>query len=57
MFMDNKLLQKIRKMADSKNWHIKEDAAVEIKKINDKHFEEYLPIWKRWVGMFFEFKI
>ncbi len=49
MFMDNKLLQKIRKMADSKNWHIKEDAAVEIKKINDKHFEEYLPIWKRWV--------
>ena len=47
--MDEKLLAKIRRMADSPNWEIREDAAVEIKKINDKFFLEYLPIWKKWV--------
>jgi len=47
--MDEKLLAKIRKMADSSDWEVREDAAVEIKKINDKFFLEYLPIWKKWV--------
>lgn len=30
--MDEKLLAKIRKMADSPNWEVREYAAVEIKK-------------------------
>ncbi|MCD6528315.1 HEAT repeat domain-containing protein [bacterium] len=47
--MDEKLLIKIRKMADSPEWGVREDAAVEIKKINDKFFLEYLPVWKKWV--------
>jgi len=47
--INKKLLTKIRKMADSPKWGIREDAAVEIKKINDKFFLEYLPIWKNWV--------
>jgi len=48
--IDKKLLAKIKKMADSFEWGVREDAAVEIKKINDKFFLEYLPIWKKWVA-------
>ncbi len=48
--IDEKLLVKIRKMADSSDWGVREDAAGEIKKINDKFFLEYLPIWKEWVA-------
>jgi len=47
--IDKKLLAKIRKMADSPNWEVREDAASEIKRINDKFFLEYLPVWKKWV--------
>jgi len=47
--MDKKLLAKIRKMADSQDWKIREGAAGEIRKINDKYFLEYLPVWKNWV--------
>ena len=48
--IDKKLLSKIRKMANSDKWGVREDAAVEIKKINDKFFLEYLPVWKKWVA-------
>lgn len=48
--IDKKLLSKIRKMADSPEWGVRENAASEIKKINDKFFLEYLPIWKKWVA-------
>jgi len=48
--IDKKLLDKNRKMADSPEWGVREDAAVEIKKINDKFFLEYFPIWKKWVA-------
>ncbi|GAB4285993.1 MAG: hypothetical protein Kow0081_4000 [Candidatus Dojkabacteria bacterium] len=48
--VDKKLLAKIKKMADSSNWEVREDAASEIKKINDKFFLEYLPTWKKWVA-------
>ena len=48
--IDKKLLAKIRKMADSPEWGVREDAAVEIKKINDKFFLEYLPTWEKWVA-------
>lgn len=47
--IDQKLLAKIRKMADSSDWGVREDAAVEIKKINDKFFLEYLAVWEKWV--------
>jgi HEAT repeat protein len=47
--INKKLLQKIKKMAVSADWRIKEEAANEIKKINDRYFPEYLPIWKNWV--------
>lgn len=47
--MDQKLLEKIKKMAGSSDWGIREDAATEIKKINDLSFLEYPPVWKRWV--------
>lgn len=47
--MDDELLQKIRKMADDEDWEVRETAASEIKKINDIHFEEYLPVWQEWV--------
>jgi len=47
--IDTKLLINIRKMADSSDWEVREDAAWEIKKINDKFFLEYLPVWKKWV--------
>ena len=48
--IDKKLLAKIREMADSPKWGVRENAAVEIKKINDKFFLEYLPVWKKWVA-------
>jgi 3-methyladenine DNA glycosylase AlkD len=48
--IDKKLLAKIRKLADSPDWGIREDAAKDIKAINDKFFLEYLPIWKKWVA-------
>ena len=48
--IDKKLLAKIRKTADSPEWGVPQDAAVEIKKINDKFFLEYLPTWKKWVA-------
>jgi len=47
---NKKLLTKIKKMADSPEWGVREDAAVEIKKINDKLFLEYLPVWKKWAA-------
>ncbi len=47
--MNNELLKKIKIMADSPDWKIKEEAANEIKKINDKNFTEYLPVWEDWV--------
>ena len=48
--IDKKLLTKIKKMADSPDWRVRENAAVEIKKINDKFFLKYLPVWKKWVA-------
>lgn len=36
-------------MADSPDWRVREDAAAEIKKINDESFLEYLPVWEKWV--------
>ncbi|MEW6685430.1 MAG: HEAT repeat domain-containing protein [Candidatus Edwardsbacteria bacterium] len=47
--MDKKLLKKIRKKANDGDWQIREGATDEIKKINDKYFEEYLPVWKEWI--------
>lgn len=47
--VDKKLLEKIRKLACHEDWKVREDAASEIKKINDKFFEEYYPVWKDWV--------
>lgn len=49
MAIDEKLLQKIREMADDEDWKVRERAAGEIKNINDKHFLEYLPVWQQWV--------
>lgn len=36
-------------MADDKAWTTREGAASAIKEINDGHFQEYLPVWQRWV--------
>lgn len=47
--IDKKLLAEIRKLANSSSWKVREDAAAEIKKINDDSFLEYLPVWKEWV--------
>lgn len=47
--MDNKLLQKIREMAQDADWETRESAASGIKQINDKHFQEYLAVWQEWV--------
>lgn len=47
--VDKKLLEKIRKLACHEYWEKREDAASEMKKINDKFFEEYYPVWKDWV--------
>ena len=49
VMVDIKLLEKIRKLANDEDWKVREDAASEIEKINDKHFEEYYPVWKDWV--------
>jgi len=46
--IDEKLLIEIRKMADSSDWEVREDAAGEMKRINDESFPEYFPIWKKW---------
>ncbi|OHA01651.1 MAG: hypothetical protein A3C11_03435 [Candidatus Sungbacteria bacterium RIFCSPHIGHO2_02_FULL_49_12] len=46
--MDEVLLARIRRMANSDDWEVREKAAVEIKEVNDKYFEEYFPRWKRW---------
>jgi len=48
--IDKKLLVKIRTMADSPEWGRRENAASEIKKINDNFFLEYSPVWKKWVA-------
>jgi len=47
--INKELLKKIKIMANSSNWKVKEEAANEIKIINDKYFIEYLPIWKNWI--------
>lgn len=47
--VDEKLLEKIRKLACNEDWGKRENAAVEIKKINDKYFEDYYPIWEKWI--------
>jgi len=47
--IDEKLLVNIKELANSSNWMVREDAATEIKKINDNSFLEYLPIWKEWI--------
>lgn len=47
--IDRGTLARIRELANSSNWMIREDAAEEIKKINDKQFEQYFPIWQEWV--------
>lgn len=47
--MDQILLEKIKKMANDERWETRETAGTLIKKINDKHFKEYFPIWKKWV--------
>ena len=47
--IDKKLLTKIRELADSSNWMIRGDATGEIRKINDKQFEQYFPMWQEWV--------
>ncbi|MEW5814909.1 MAG: hypothetical protein AB1798_05865 [Spirochaetota bacterium] len=41
--MDRKLLKKIKRLAIDEDWRVRESAASEIKKINDEHFDEYLP--------------
>jgi len=46
--IDEKLLARIKELANSSDWRVREDAAAEIKKINDKSFVEYLPVWQRW---------
>jgi len=48
--IDKKLLAKIRTMADSSEWGRRENAASEIKKINDNFFLEYLSVWKKWIA-------
>ena len=47
--MDTELLQRIRAMADDADWTVRESAANEIKRINDKRFAAYLPVWQQWV--------
>lgn len=47
--IDKNLLVRIKELANSSDWMVREDAATEIKKINDKSFLEYLPVWKEWV--------
>ncbi len=47
--MDRKLLKKIQNLAIDEDWGVRENAASQIKKINDEHFTEYLPTWKDWV--------
>lgn len=47
--MNNKLVLKIKRMAKDKDWRTREEAANKIKELNDSRFEEYLPLWKRWV--------
>ncbi len=47
--MDAELLQRIRAMADDPDWMVRESAASEIKRINDKQFAAYLPVWRQWV--------
>lgn len=47
--IDEKLILKIRELACHPDWRKRETAASEIKIINDSSFEEYFPVWKRWV--------
>lgn len=47
--MDRKLLKRIQKFAIDEDWRVREEAAAQIKKINDNHFDKYLPIWKQWI--------
>jgi HEAT repeat protein len=49
IMINEELLEKIKIMAASPDWKIKEEAANEIKRINDKYFPEYLPVWENWI--------
>ena len=46
--LNKQLLKKIRKLPCRKEWGKRESAAVEIKKLNDRFFKEYYPVWKKW---------
>jgi hypothetical protein len=35
---------KYRTMADNADWKVREDAAGAIKRLNDKHYNTYLPV-------------
>jgi HEAT repeat protein len=48
--LDDELLQSIRTMADDADWEVREDAAGAIKRLNDKHFNTYLPVWRVWIN-------
>lgn len=48
--IDDRLLHRIRTMADDEDWEIREDAASEIKRLNDEQFNTYLPVWRMWVN-------
>src|SRR4030042_6276314 len=48
--INEELIKKIKVMATSSNWKTKEEAANKIKRINDKYFLEYLPIWKNLIN-------
>ena len=47
--IDEKLLAMVKELAISSDWRVREDAATEIKRINDTSFREYLSVWKQWV--------
>jgi hypothetical protein len=48
--LDDELLQSIRTMADDADWEVRKDAAGAIKRLNDKHFNTYLPVWREWIN-------
>ena len=45
----NMVLGLIKDLALHDNWEIREEAATVIKRLNQKHFNELLPVYKKWV--------
>jgi 3-methyladenine DNA glycosylase AlkD len=47
--VNDDLLSKIQEMANHDDWRVREAAARQIQDLNQRYFDDYLPVWQEWV--------